>query len=169
MASGTGFGQSSAYYRGQSLYSSVKNVTLSCSQKNDAFTVNDIINGNGALTYGIGLITADEVILAKDKGSLNNYLNSGYNFWTMTPSHYDDDINIAYILIARNFNGIDITAKSSGWQAYLIEDSVGVRPVLNLKLEALKYGDGTASNPYRLTKSLDNSSSSESGGIDTGD
>ena len=167
LASGTGFGQSSAYYRGQSLYGSVKNVTLSCSQKNDAFTVNDIINGNGALTYGIGLITADEVILAKD-----NYLNSGYDFWTMTPSDYNDDVNLAYILIDRNFNGIYITAKSSAWsfvwQAPL-EDSVVVRPVLNLKPEVLKHGAGTASNPYRLTKSLDNSSSSESGGIDTGD
>ena len=167
LASGTGFGQSSAYYRGQSLYGSVKNVTLSCSQKNDAFTVNDIINGNGALTYGIGLITADEVILAKD-----NYLNSGYDFWTMTPSDYNDDVNLAYILIERNFNGIYITAKSSAWSFVWqapFEDSVVVRPVLNLKPEVLKYGDGTASNPYRLIESLDNSSSSESGGIDTGD
>ena len=167
LVSGTGFGQSYAYYRGQSLYGSVKNVTLSCSQKNDAFTVNDIINGNGALTYGIGLITADEVILAKD-----NYLNSGYDFWTMTPSNYNDDVNLAYILIARNFNGIDIGEKSSAWSFVWqspFEDSVAVRPVLNLKPEAIKYGDGTASNPYRLTESLDNSSSSESGGIDTGD
>ena len=130
-------------------------------------TVNDIINGNGALTYGIGLITADEVILAKD-----NYLNSGYDFWTMTPSEYNDDVNLAYILIARNFNGIYITVKSSGWSFVWqapFEDSVVVRPVLNLKPEVLKYGDGTASNPYRLIESLDNSSSSESGGIDTGD
>ena len=158
LASGTGFGQSYAYYRGQSLYGSVKNVTLSCSQKNDAFTVNDIINGNGALTYGIGLITADEVILAKD-----NYLNSGYDFWTMTPSNYNDDVNLAYILIARNFNGIDIGEKSSAWSFVWqspFKDSVVVRPVLNLKPEAIKYGDGTASNPYRLTESLDNSSSS---------
>ena len=154
LASGTGFGQSYALYRGASLYRSVKNITLSCSQKNDAFTVNDIINGNGALTYGIGLITADEVILAKDNDSLNNYLNSGYYFWTMTPSEYNDDVNIAYILMVRNFNGIDIGTRASSWQASLIEDSVGVRPVLNLKPEVLKYGDGTASNPYRLTESL---------------
>ena len=45
-----------------------------------------------------------------------------------------------------------------------VSSDFGVRPVLNLKAEAIKYGDGTASNPYRLTESLDNSSSSESGG-----
>ena len=90
----------------------------------------------------------------------------------MTPSEYNDDVNLAYILIARNFNGIYITVKSSGWSFVWqapFEDSVVVRPVLNLKPEVLKYGDGTASNPYRLIESLDNSSSSESGGIDTGD
>ena len=32
---------------------------LTCLQKNDAFTVNDTSKGNEALTYGIGLITAD--------------------------------------------------------------------------------------------------------------
>lgn len=159
LTSGNGAWQNDTYYRGASLYSSTKNVTLNCRQSNDAFTVNDTTNGNGALTYAIGLITADEVILAKDNDASNNYLNSGYDFWTMTPSNYDYDINISYILY-----GIDINIRNSGWQASLMKDSVGVRPVLNLKAEALKYGDGTASNPYRLTESLDNSSSGESGG-----
>ena len=164
LASGTGFGQNYTFYRGKSLYGSTKNVTLNCRQSNDAFTVNDTTNGNGALTYAIGLITADEVILAKDNDASNNYLNSGYDFWTMTPSNYEDDINIAYI-----FYGINIGIRASEWYDSYIKDNVWVRPVLNLKPEVLKYGYGTASNPYRLTESLDNSSSSESGGIDTGD
>ena len=36
--------------------------TFKCPQKNDAFTVNDTSKGNGALTYSIGLITADEPV-----------------------------------------------------------------------------------------------------------
>ena len=36
--------------------------TFKCPQKNDAFTVNDTSKGNGALTYPVGLITADEPV-----------------------------------------------------------------------------------------------------------
>jgi len=34
--------------------------TFKCPQKNDAFTVNDMSKGNGALTYPVGLITAQQ-------------------------------------------------------------------------------------------------------------
>ena len=37
---------------------------LVCSQQNDAFTVNDVVKGNGALTYAIGLLSTDEAVLA---------------------------------------------------------------------------------------------------------
>ena len=45
---------------------------------------------------------------------------------------------------------------SSGlaYNGYYANYPGGVRPVFNLKPEVLKYGDGTASNPYRLTESL---------------
>ena len=65
---GTGAGTSKSYYRwyngpweSDGYNSSMK---LTCPQQNDAFTVSDTANGNGALTYGIGLVTTDEVVLA---------------------------------------------------------------------------------------------------------
>ena len=39
----------------------------------------------------------------------------------------------------------------------------GIRPVLNLKCDSLKYGDGTMNNPYRLTETIDSTTSSGSG------
>ena len=37
---------------------------FACPQKNDKFTVDDTSRGNGALTYPVGLITADEIVAA---------------------------------------------------------------------------------------------------------
>ena len=134
---------------------------LMCPQKNDAFTVSDITNGNGALTYPVGLLSADEIVLAGGWNAANSgyYLYSGQYWWASSP--FDFNGNYARVR----------SIGSSGYANYsdYVNNNNGVRPVFNLKAEALKYGDGTASNPYRLTESLDNSSSSESGGIDTGD
>ncbi|CCY88661.1 unknown [Mycoplasma sp. CAG:956] len=161
---GTGVGYVSTGYRWYNFdgNSSDYDMLLTCSQQNDAFTVADIENGNGALTYPVGLITADEVALAGgwSTGNKNYFLYSGQNYWTSSPFFGGDGSVIVFV------DSSGILMPSS---AYLLNKSTGVRPVLNLKPEALKYGDGTASNPYRLTESLDNSSSSESGGIDTGD
>ena len=138
------------------------NMMLTCLQQNDAFTVSDTENGNGALKYPIGLLTADEVVLAGGWNEANNnyYLYSGQNWWTLSPK--GSILISAVINIIINYDGTAYTEGNT-------KNAYGVRPVLNLKPEAIKYGDGTASNPYRLTESLDNSSSSESGGIDTGD
>ena len=134
---------------------------LMCPQKNDAFTVSDITNGNGALTYPVGLLSADEIVLAGGWPVANSgyYLYSGQYWWASSP--FDFNGNYARVR----------SIGSSGYANYsdYVNSNNGVRPVLNLKAEAIKYGDGTASNPYRLTESLDNSSSRESGGIDTGD
>ena len=139
---------------------------LTCPQKNDAFTVNDTIKGNGALTYGIGLLTADEVVLAGgwSSSNYNYYLYSGKDYWLASPYFFFFDPPISAIAargLFVNFRGY--------FSSNYVRSGLGARPVFNLKAEVLKYGDGTASNPYRLTESLDNSSSSESGGIDTGD
>ena len=115
---------------------------LTCPQKNDAFTVNDTSKGNGALTYGVGLITNDEVILAGgwDSSNYNYYLYNGQDYWTMSPDFYD-------------YRGISNLLVSSTGQAFdcgtVIHD-FGVRPVFNLKSEVLTQGTGTASEPYHL-------------------
>ena len=162
--SGTGTGTILTYYRWyngpwESNGYNTK-MMLTCFQKNDAFTVSDITKGNGALTYPVGLLSTDEVVLAGGWNVSNSgyYLYSGQAWWAFSP--YDSR------------DGADVRSVYSGGYAHdydSVSSDFGVRPVLNLKAEAIKYGDGTASNPYRLTESLDNSYSSESGGIDTGD
>ena len=142
-----GYETNSTYYRwayGPWNGTNYGNMTmmLTCPQKNDAFTVSDTTNGNGALMYPVGLLSYDEIVLAGGWDAINSgyYLYSAI-WWTSSPRYFD---------------GVDARVRImySGGFAYL-EDRVyskaGVRPVFNLKAEVLKYGDGTASNPYRLT------------------
>ena len=139
---GTGAGTNSTEYRWYSS-SSKSGSLLTCPQQNDAFTVSDTSTGNGKLTYPIGLITADEASLAGAYGTWGlvldkrNYLNSSQNYWTMTPSSY-------------NFTNL---VKEDGYwfTTYNQTYSEGVRPVLNLKADALNAGTGTASDPYRIS------------------
>ena len=113
--------------------------SLKCLQQNDAFTVNDIINGNAALTYPIGLITENEAILAGGYGNTSNY---GYylyseDYWTLSPSDFYGAARMLYI--------------GNGGGVSFIEDvnfPKGVRPVLNLSSEVLQNGDGSMDNPY---------------------
>ena len=141
--SGTGAGKSDTHYRWHNFADSSNNnkMMLTCPQKNDAFTVNDTSNGNGALTYGIGLVTNDEVVLAGSWNLENSkyYLYSGQNYWTMSPISYSSGPE-AYerSVYSRGY--------SDGYQVSL--DRNGARPVLNLSSEILKNGDGTASNPF---------------------
>ena len=55
--------------------------SVECSSVRDRFTKSSEI-GNGKLTYPVGLLTYDEVVLG---GVTDSYL-SGNKFWTMTPS-----------------------------------------------------------------------------------
>ena len=93
--SGTGAGTSVTYYRwyngpweseNYSKYN--KKMMLTCSQKNDAFTVSDTTNGNGALTYPVGLLSTDEIALAGGWNAANSgyYLYSGQVWWASSLS-----------------------------------------------------------------------------------
>ena len=140
--SGTGAGMSMTHYRRYDRPSP----TLVCPQQNDAFTVSDTIHGNGALTYPISLLTADEVVLAGGNSSDSNsdlYLSNGYYwYWLLTPFDFSGSI-----------------ASTSVYSDYLFRNYVnecvndyfgGVRPVLNISQEILNKGDGSMNNPYRI-------------------
>ena len=142
---GTGAGSSTTFYRWYNFADNAGNnkMMLTCPQKNDAFTMNDTKNGNGALTSGmkVGLITADEVVLAGgweegDSGSQYSnyyYLYNGQEYWTMSP------FNTGTV---RNVN-------SRGYiDASNVSYDRGVRPVFNLKPDVLMQGVGTVSDPY---------------------
>ena len=140
--SGAGVGTSITDYRWYNFSSNVNNnkMMLTCPQKNDAFTVTDISKGNGTLTYGIGLVTTDEVVLAGSWSSrnYNYYLYNGEYYWTMSPDCFDDDDGT----LERYVNPDGLVDSGS------VFVSLGARPVFNLKSEILNNGNGTASNPY---------------------
>ena len=116
---------------------------LSC-QLNDSFNVEGT-NGNEKLTYPVGLITLDEVLMSGGiNGSANTlyYLYSGQNYWTMSPSYSD---NWFYVLVA-NVTSSGVLAHYSTWDGY------GVRPVVNLDSDNLTFtGNGTMQDPYVIS------------------
>ena len=137
--SGTGTGASYTQYR---WYSSSNGIRLTCPNQNDRFTVNDEVTGNGDLSYPIGLINTDEVYLAGGYGTTNYgyYLYTGNYYWTMSPNYFCG----SYASVRRVYS--DGNANFNN----LVYSSSGVRPVINLKADSLKFGDGSASNPYTI-------------------
>ena len=142
--SGTGAAKSATYYRWYNFANDANNnkMMLTCPQKNDAFTVNDISKGNGALTYGVGLVTTDEIVLAGGWSSYNPnyYLHSGQDYWTMSPDYFDRGASVGRFVVSSGYADAN----------YGLMVSYGARPVFNLKSEVLLQGTGTASDPYRL-------------------
>ena len=117
--------------------------TLSC-PKNDSFNVEGT-NGNEKLTYPVGLITADEAMMAGGINSSANklyYLYAGISYWTMTPSHLDDWFTIRIIDVIGN-GIIDRDGSST---------SRDVRPVINLDPDKITFtGNGTMQDPYVIS------------------
>ena len=138
--------------------------SLICPKDNDGgklskFTVDDTVNGNGNLDYKIGLLTADEIVLAGtatisaiinnnyDENSVTSYLRSNANddYWTLSPGAFNDDV--AGVWISRDFGYLygDYVAYSSA-----------LRPAISLKSDVtISRGNGTASNPFFITGSPD--------------
>ena len=141
------------YYWADDTYNN--KMMLTCPQQNDAFTVNDTSKGNGALTYPVGLLSTDEIVLAGgwSTGNSGYYLYSGQWWWAFSPlDSYGDYAGVRSV----DSNGDAIYGV--GVYGYS-----GVRPVFNLKAEVLTYGDGTMNNPYRLIENIDSTTPSGSG------
>ena len=116
------------------------NPSLKCNNKNDSFTESDTTKGNGKLTYRVGLITADEVILAGgiNLENSNYYLRNQTTFWTMTPYKFD-----------KNWGGVFGLYSDGKLDYHGIGDSKGVRPMISLNhSQVIASGDGTQNNPY---------------------
>ena len=73
------------------LVNSSKNPTFECENESDLYTTSGSSQGNGALTYPIGLVTADEVWYAGGYTSTNQsyYLYTRQHYWTMSPCWFD--------------------------------------------------------------------------------
>ena len=119
-------------------------IKMTCSQKNDAFTVDDITNGNGALTYPVGLITLDELLAAGAyaynwPSNYDFYLYTGSYYWTMGPGNFNGDSA-----------GVGVLRGDGSLYNFRVSDSYGVRPVVSLRSDVQLSGSGTMSDPWTL-------------------
>ena len=117
-----------------------------CEFYSDLYTTSGSEDGNRALTYPIGLITADEVVFAGSGADLSLFNNSYYlhteqSYWTMSPSHFLNG-HYAGVYLVGSFGYLDYSVGR-------VTNSYGVRPVINLKADIqFSGGNGTSSNPY---------------------
>ena len=121
-------------------------VNLTCTNQRDRFTVSNTV-GNSALTYPVGLITADELYLAGITGTAadtSNYLYTGNPYWTMTPK--------VFKLSNGNYENriwrIDATTPVMD-EARSDSNNKYIRPVVTLNNSViLDSGTGSLADPY---------------------
>ena len=120
-----------------------KQPSLICSREIDKFTVNGD-NGNGTLTYPVGLISADEIAYAGGVyGSTNAsfYLYTGERYmWSLSPSSLS-------VSSASEFDLVSTGAFSiSG-----VINAHGLRPVISLKYgTVVSGGNGSSNSPFTV-------------------
>ena len=120
-----------------------KTPTLKCQNAKDAFTV-DASNGNGALTYPVGLITADEMAYAggvSDSSNANSsfYLYTGQWYWALSPYLFNSS------------NALEFRLGSDGdLTVNVVDYSIGVRPSVSLQpgIAMTGGGSGTSADPF---------------------
>jgi len=149
---GTGYAKSYTLYGGytrNATDASTPTSSLKCINSNDLFTLNSTLNtttsaksnGNHALTYPIGLITADELTMAGQgwsKYHYNVWTNSDAWYWSLSPVGFDEGMGAVFY--ANNDGKL-----GNG----VLRGEAGVRPVINLRSDTAVFeGKGTSSNPY---------------------
>ena len=117
-----------------------RKLSLVCPRQLDKFSVSTN-NGNGALTYPVGMITAEEMAYAGAviwQTNTSYYLYNGVNTWSFSPSIFNAWTAVEFTLYSSGNVGINYVA-----------DSLGGRPVVSLKQGiAVVSGSGTSSSPY---------------------
>ena len=154
--SGVGTGTVTTYYKGY-LRMVRSTPSLLCENAMDLYTHTSSSKGNKSLTYPIGLITMDEVMLAGSGGGVfdgyenytpispNSYLQIGKEFWTLTPIGGYNPFNTDYT----DFSVFEV-ASSGFFDDNNIYANHGLRPTINLRSDLKFMGNGTITNPYRL-------------------
>ena len=101
---------------------------------------------NGRLPNPIGLITADEAALAGVTWSnpQSSYLNTGQNYWTMSPCGFDDGYYEAYVFYVNSSGKLDNNN---------VNHTYGVRPVINIRADVQLTGSGTTTDPFVVVTS----------------
>ncbi len=103
---------------------------------------------NSTFTNKIGLISAEEVVLAGGayrKDNTSYFLYSSSAFWTLSPGYADSNQNNGGVFF------VDSTGALTDWSRSLLTASYALRPVITINGNLDMVGDGTLSNPYRLS------------------
>ncbi len=147
ISSGTGYKTDSyTFYGAYNRLQDSKKPSLKCSQNNDKFKMS---NESAKLDYPVGLILADEVALAGGRAYYNGtyspnsnyYLYTGKYYWTLSPSIFRSIDSFAYVWRVVPSGSLNPLAH--------MRDSIGVRPVINIKADTLMTkGDGSSLNPF---------------------
>ena len=151
VSGGFGYGTNATGYAASNRLNSTKQPTLKCPNDNNGgklskFTVDDTTNGNGNLSYKIGLLTADEIVFSGSTYgyfNLSTYLqeNTGTNYW--------------WSLSPGGFNGFNAYVWLVG-SGYLynglldVRNDFGVRPDISLVSSTNVTGEGTSENAYKV-------------------
>ena len=154
---GVGTGTVTTYYNGYlRVIESTPN--LLCNNEQDLYTVSSSNQGNKALSYPVGLITADEVMLAGTGGgffngsfnhqklAMDTYLTNGYTFWLISPAGMYNPYN------QTNFLAYGFNLNASGSiDDNTLQTEYTLRPVINLRKDVTITGEGTKENPYKIS------------------
>ena len=138
---------STLYFGARTRLYTNKTPTLKCQNTKDKFTINTS-NGNGALTYPVGLITADEMAYAGGVYGSSNanssfYLYTGKYYWALSPSYFFGSTPTEFGLSSNGYLSINGVSYSGG----------GVRPSVSLQPGiAITGGSGTATDPFVIAK-----------------
>ena len=147
VSGGLGYGTNATDYGAYNRLASTKQPTLKCPNDNNGgklskFTVDDTTNGNGNLTYKIGLLTADEIAFA---GSISGYYNrSTYLqentgttwWWSLSPFLFNGGYAFVWGVISGFLSN------------YYVNYYYGLRPAISLISSTSATGNGTSDNPY---------------------
>ena len=145
ISSGTGYKTDSyTFYGSYNRNSDRRTPSLKCAQDNDKFKVS---NASAKLEYPVALITADEMAMAGgviDTANTNYYLYNGHHQWSLSPGRFNPHDSSACAWLVYPLGSL------TPWLD--VDNSFGVRPVINLKADTLiTKGDGTALNPFKIS------------------
>lgn len=130
--------------------------SLKCRQSDDLFTTSSASIGNKALIYPIATITADEVMLAGSSGGMfdgswnmtkesASYLDIGKKYWTMTPAGFFAPYGVINLV-----SGVFCVGTNGSLDDYWVYQLQGIRPVINLRSDAIKSGNGEVNTLYKV-------------------
>ena len=131
------------YYGASGRLNKNKAPILTCPEESDKFTVGTS-NGNGALTYPVGLITVDEIALAGGKLNFFNktyYLYTNQSYWSGSP----------YGFYSSNTGANEFNVNPYGvLDSFYVASFAGARPVVSLSSKAKLSGSGTYDDVYTV-------------------